>query len=107
MDPALADFLEDRVTNFFVGLFLANALAHLIIAQTGVRFLSPFGFSSRGNTIYSGVNLALAIGLALIVHGHWWLIYNFEFWGAFFVVAAYALVGRALFRRWGEDRAQG
>ncbi len=55
---------------FFGGMFLANAVPHLVSGQTGRPFQSPFakppgeGLSSpRVNVLWGSFNLAVAYGL--------------------------------------------
>jgi hypothetical protein len=55
---------------FFGGLFIANAVPHLVSGQMGRPFQSPFATppgeglsSSRVNVLWGSVNLALAYGL--------------------------------------------
>jgi hypothetical protein len=62
------------VSYFFGGLFLANAIPHLVSGQLGRPFQSPFATppgeglsSSRLNVLWGSVNLALAYGLLVQV----------------------------------------
>jgi hypothetical protein len=58
------------VSYFFGGLFLANAIPHLVSGQMGRPFQSPFArpsgeglSSSQVNVVWGAFNLALAYGL--------------------------------------------
>ena len=58
------------VAYFFGGIFLANAIPHLVSGQMGRPFQSPFAkppgqglSSSRVNVLWGSFNLALAYGL--------------------------------------------
>jgi hypothetical protein len=58
------------VSYFFGGIFLANAIPHLVSGQMGRPFQSPFakppgeGLSSaRVNVLWGGFNMAVAYGL--------------------------------------------
>lgn len=58
------------VAYFFGGIFLANAIPHLVSGQMGRPFQSPFAkppgeglSSSRANVLWGSFNLAVAYGL--------------------------------------------
>jgi len=58
------------IAYFFGGLFLANAIPHLVSGQMGRPFQSPFAkppgeglSSSRVNVLWGSFNLVLAYGL--------------------------------------------
>jgi hypothetical protein len=58
------------VSYFFGGIFLANAIPHLVSGVTGRPFQSPFAkppgqglSSSRVNVLWGSFNLAVAYGL--------------------------------------------
>jgi hypothetical protein len=58
------------VSYFFGGMFLANAIPHLVSGQMGRPFQSPFAkppgeglSSSRVNVLWGSFNLAVAYGL--------------------------------------------
>lgn len=58
------------VSYFFGGVFLANAIPHLVSGQLGRPFQSPFAkppgeglSSSRVNVLWGSFNLAVAYGL--------------------------------------------
>ena len=58
------------VAYFFGGLFLANAMPHVVSGQMGRPFQSPFAkpsgeglSSSRVNVLWGALNLAVAYGL--------------------------------------------
>ena len=58
------------VSYFFGGIFLANAIPHLVSGQMGRPFQSPFASppgkglsSSRVNVLWGSFNLAVAYGL--------------------------------------------
>jgi len=60
----------DLVSYFFGGVFLANAIPHLVSGQMGRPFQSPFAkppgeglSSSRVNVLWGAFNLAVAYGL--------------------------------------------
>jgi hypothetical protein len=62
------------VSYFFGGIFLANAIPHLVSGQMGRPFQSPFAkppgeglSSSRVNVLWGSFNLVLAYGLLLQV----------------------------------------
>ena len=62
------------VSYFFGGMFLANAIPHLVSGQMGRAFQSPFAkppgeglSSSRVNVLWGSFNLAVAYGLLLHV----------------------------------------
>ncbi len=49
-----------NILDFLTGLFLMNAMPHLIFGIIRLRFLSLFGFSALGNLLYALVNICIA-----------------------------------------------
>jgi len=92
--------MEFSWLDFIIGLFLANSIPHFVVGVMDIRFFSLFGFGSKQNLLYSAWNLGLALGLSLYFHGLDHLLNNAFFWGVFFVLTAYAAVGRYLYLRW-------
>ena len=67
------------VSYFFGGIFLANAIPHLVSGQMGRPFQSPFAkppgeglSSSRVNVLWGSFNLAVAYGLVCQVGAFEW-----------------------------------
>ena len=92
--------MQFTLTDFLIGLFLANAIPHLLMWQTRSRFLSLFGFTPVANLLYSIWNVALAGGIFLWAYGPKSLLQNGLFLGVFALFAMYLLTGRAFYSRW-------
>lgn len=91
------------IFEFLIGLFLANSLAHFVLSFTRIRFLSLFGFSSKGNLFYSLFNLLMSL---LIATYHWGidgLLSQGSFLGGLFILLAYYATGHFLYKRWHVD----
>ncbi len=57
------------ITDFFIGVFLMNAMPHYILGVWKQRMLSAFGFSNLGNRVYGLINFAISIGLFIFKYG--------------------------------------
>ena len=89
-----------HILNFLTGLFLANSIPHLVVGVMDIRFLSLFGFGGKANIAYSVWNVCLAGSIAIYAHGLDALLYNFFFWGVFFIYISYVAAGRFLYLKW-------
>lgn len=49
--------------DFLIGFFLMNAMPHMLFGLLKIRFLSLFGFSSKGNIAYAVLNVVAAMAL--------------------------------------------
>jgi len=49
--------------DFLMGFLLMNAMPHLIFGLIDLRFLSLFGFGSKGNLLYALVNILASLGI--------------------------------------------
>ena len=86
--------------DFFIGFFLANSLPHFVAGFAEIRFLSLFGFSAKGNIIYSVWNLFLASAIGYFFYGTEFFTTNGYFIGGATILILYYLSGRFLYVRW-------
>jgi len=91
--------MQFHIMDFFIGWFLMNAMPHLLVAQTEVRFLSLFGFSVKGNYAYAAFNLIVSIILFQIQYGLNNLLNNGLYLGALFILVIYIFTGRFFYKK--------
>lgn len=84
------------ITDFLIGFFLANSLAHFIIGISGIRFLGLFGYSSKGNYAYSALQFLVAIILFFYNYNFDTLLNNATILGVLAVLIPYFIFGKAL-----------
>ncbi|NQV41895.1 MAG: hypothetical protein HQ506_06030 [Candidatus Marinimicrobia bacterium] len=85
-----------NMLDFLTGLFLMNAMPHMLFGIIRLRFLSLFGFSALGNLLYALVNLSIA---GSIYHYQYHILSIKQdgiLLGALVVVVIYAITGRFL-----------
>lgn len=90
--------MQFNMIDFFVGLFLMNAMPHMLFGLFEIRFLSAFGFSSKANLAYAFLNVALALVLFHIQYGIAALLTNGMLIGAGTVLVIYLVSGKFLLR---------
>ncbi len=90
--------MQFHISDFFIGWFLMNAMPHLLVAQTEVRFLSLFGYSIKANYGYAVFNLFVALILFQIQYGLNNLFNHGLFLGALFILVAYIFSGRYFYK---------
>ena len=57
-------FSEEIMTylsNLVIGFCIMNAMPHLLFGVMGIRFISPFGYTSANQLTWSAVNIAVAL----------------------------------------------
>lgn len=94
--------MEFRWMDFLIGLLIANAIPHFVVAVTEVRFRGLFGFGSKQNILYSLWNLAWAIGLSLYFYGLDGVLKNGLFLGICAILFSYYIGGRFLYLLWNK-----
>ena len=80
--------------DFLTGLFLMNAMPHMLFGLIRLRFLSLFGFSAWGNLLYSLVNICAAGALYHHQYGINALKLDGISLGALAILAIYLVTGR-------------
>ncbi len=83
-----------NLLDFFTGLFLMNAMPHLIFGIIRLRFLSLFGFSAIGNLLYALVNVAVAGGIYHYQYGIFSIQQDGILLGALAMLVIYLITGR-------------
>lgn len=91
------------LTDFIIGVLLANALAHLIIGLTKIRFLGLFGYSPAGNITYGILQFIAAFVLALVKYGFEAILNNGLLLGMLSVLVVYLVMGKFLVRLFSES----
>ena len=82
-----------NLIDFFIGLFLMNAMPHFILGKWNQRMLSGFGYGDKANILYSIANLAISLSLFMYQYGTAGLLENGIYVGAFTVVLAFYILG--------------
>jgi len=86
--------MDIELLDFLTGLFLMNAMPHLIFGIIRLRFLSLFGFSAIGNLLYALVN----IGIAGAIYHHQYhitsILQDGILLGALAMLVIYMITGR-------------
>ncbi len=80
--------------DFLIGIFLMNAMPHMLFGLIRLRFLSLFGFSAWGNLLYSLVNIFAAGALYHHQYGINALKLDGISLGALAMLAIYLVTGR-------------
>lgn len=91
-----------NLIDFIIGLTLVNALPHFVLGIWKGRILSAFGFSSTANILYGFLNFVVSISLFLYQYGYEKLLENGIYAGGLFIVIAYLLLGKILYRYFHE-----
>lgn len=91
------------LTDFILGVLVANALAHLIIGLTKIRFLGLFGYSPAGNIAYGILQFIVALILAFVKYGFEAILNNGLLLGTLTVLVVYLLLGKFLVRLFSES----
>jgi hypothetical protein len=86
--------------DFFIGLFLMNAMPHFVLGVWKGRILSLFGFSPAANIAYGLLNFGVSIGLFFGRYGLKGLVEQPMFSGALLVLVLYFLLAQFLYQRW-------
>lgn len=89
--------------DFFIGLFLMNAMPHLVIGLWGRRALSGFGTSATANLVYSAVCLAVSASLFVYAYGLLGLQTQGMYAGALFILLSWVATGRIVRRVFDPD----
>lgn len=90
------------LVDFLIGLFLMNAMPHILFGLLKVRFLSIFGFTPLANLGYGLFNLVVALALFHSRYGIAALLTNGIVLGAGAMLVIYLMTGRffyTLFQR--------
>ena len=80
--------------DFLIGFFLMNAMPHMLFGLIGVRFISLFGFSAKGNIAYAFFNVTVALILFHIQYGLQEIFSNGIVIGALTLLLIYLITGR-------------
>ncbi|MDJ0755301.1 MAG: hypothetical protein QNJ45_17385 [Ardenticatenaceae bacterium] len=85
--------MEYTLIDFLIGLFLMNAMPHLVFGLLNIRFISAFGLSPNANLAYSLLNAVAALTLFHIQFGIETLMGNGIVIGAATVLLLYVVSG--------------
>lgn len=91
------------VIDFFIGLFLANAMPHFILGITKTKFLGPFGFSPWGNIAYAVIQFVISLVLIHIQYGLGILLKNGMLLAAVLVMTMFFIFGKMVLRFYNRD----
>ncbi len=91
-----------NIIDFLIGLTLINALPHFVLGVWKGRMLSGLGFGNKQNILYGLINFTISITLFLYKYGFEGLTENGIYLGALFVVVAYFVLGKLLYRQFHE-----
>ncbi|HSY60257.1 MAG TPA: hypothetical protein VK796_00215 [Cytophaga sp.] len=94
---------NDFVIDFFIGLFLANAMPHFILGITKTKFLGPFGFGPTGNIVYAGIQFAISLILIHINYGLTCIFKNGMLLAAVLVMIMFFIFGKIVLRYYNRD----
>lgn len=94
---------NDFVIDFFIGLFLANAMPHFILGITKTKFLGPFGFSPTGNIVYAGIQFVLSLILIHIQYGLPAILKNGMLLAGVLVMTVFFIFGKIVLRYYNKD----
>ncbi|NQT63351.1 MAG: hypothetical protein HQ556_10375 [Candidatus Marinimicrobia bacterium] len=85
-----------NILDFLIGLFLMNAMPHMIFGIIRLRFLSLFGFSALGNLLYALVNVSIAGNIYHYQYDIMSIKQDGILLGALAMFVIYAITGRFL-----------
>ena len=91
--------MQITLIDFFIGFFLMNAMPHMLFGLFEIRFLSLFGYSSRGNLAYAFLNVAVALLLFHMQYGIQELLSQGILIDALTVFLLYLVTGRFFYKR--------
>jgi hypothetical protein len=86
------------IIDFFIGLFLANAMPHFILGITKTKFLGLFGFSSTGNIVYALIQFVISLVLIHIQYGLAAIFKNGMLLAAILVLIMFFIFGKMVLR---------
>ncbi|MDN5211101.1 hypothetical protein QQ020_03540 [Fulvivirgaceae bacterium BMA12] len=93
-----------NIIDFFIGFTLMNAMPHFVLGVWRARILGGFGFGYRQNILYGLFNFVVSISLFIYQYGITGLKENGFYTGALFILFAYFLLGKMLYRRFNPDK---
>ena len=91
------------IIDFFIGLFLANAMPHFILGITKTKFLGPFGFSPTGNIVYAVIQFVISLVLIHIQYGLAVIFKNGMLLAAMLVLIMFFIFGKIVLRCYNKD----
>ncbi len=91
------------IIDFFIGLFLANAMPHFILGITKTKFLGPFGFSPIGNIVYAVIQFVISLVLIHIQYGLVSIFKNGMLLAGILVMMAFFIFGKIVLRYYNRD----
>ncbi|WP_018344468.1 hypothetical protein [Cytophaga aurantiaca] len=94
---------DEFIIDFFIGLFLANAMPHFILGITKTKFLGPFGFSPAGNIVYAFIQFVISLVLIQIQYGLAAILKNGMLLAAVLVMAMFFIFGKMILRFYNRD----
>jgi hypothetical protein len=89
-------------TDFLIGMFLVNGMAHFIFGICNVRFLGLFGYSGKGNIAYGMTSFLVSILIFSYSYGWNSLLDNGIYVGGLAVFMVYLVAGKPLIKVFGE-----
>ncbi len=89
--------------DFLIGLFLANAIPHLVVGRMDIRFFAVVGYSAKANIGYSIWNVLLAAAISIYAYGFAAFWGNTLFWGFLTLYVIYAISGRWFYLKFKLD----
>jgi hypothetical protein len=91
------------IIDFFIGLFLANAMPHFILGITKTKFLGPFGFSPAGNIVYAVIQFVISLVLIHLQYGLAVILKNGMLLAAILVMTMFFIFGKMVLRFYNRD----
>ena len=94
---------KEFIVDFFIGLFLANAMPHFILGITKTKFLGPFGYSPIGNIVYAAIQFIISLILIHIQYGLAIIFKNGMLLAAVLVMTMFFIFGKIVLRFYNRD----
>lgn len=94
---------NEFIIDFFIGLFLANAMPHFIMGITKTKFLGPFGFSPAGNIVYAVIQFLISLVLIHIQYGLTAIFKNGMLLAAILVMTMFFIFGKTVLQYYNRD----